>query len=355
MPRRAWPSASLRASARAAAGATSTATNEHVASPRIASSRYRCRGPARTARTRRTTGGSGTAGRRTRAPAAWTGAAARSRSRGSCVHSSTLVGQEVAAIGPLAELFGRRLRRTSSRQRDHDQHLLHRFLLARRVDARFAGDSRTTFLGNVGARPASTERGLDDANSTVPAWRADGRAGRGCAPEARGGVGRADRRVRAGARQDRGPAVREPGRRPRPRPGHDRARDAPGRARGRAQPARVARDRDAQPVHRSVPRGGAPAGARVVRREPRRRHVDRRSRGTRVGGRATIEDVRAALDQLDPTFAQVYKLHTFDRLSYEEIASRLRIERVTVGTRLNRARKKLRDVLVQRLGLEETP
>ncbi len=72
-------------------------------------------------------------------------------------------------------------------------------------------------------------------------------------------------------------------------------------------------------------------------------------------GRATIEDVRAALDQIDPTFAQVYKLHTFDRLSYEEIASRLRIERVTVGTRLNRARKKLRDVLVQRLGLEETP
>jgi RNA polymerase sigma-70 factor (ECF subfamily) len=72
-------------------------------------------------------------------------------------------------------------------------------------------------------------------------------------------------------------------------------------------------------------------------------------------GRATIEDVRAALDQIDPVFAQVYRLHTFDQLSYEEIAKRLRVERVTVGTRLNRARKKLREVLVQRLGLEEAP
>ena len=71
--------------------------------------------------------------------------------------------------------------------------------------------------------------------------------------------------------------------------------------------------------------------------------------------RATIEDVRSALAQIDPVFARVYQLHTFEHRSYEQIAAVLKIERVTVGTRLNRARKMLRKVLVQRLGLEEAP
>ncbi|MEO8552695.1 MAG: RNA polymerase sigma factor, partial [Kofleriaceae bacterium] len=72
-------------------------------------------------------------------------------------------------------------------------------------------------------------------------------------------------------------------------------------------------------------------------------------------GRATMDDVRRALDQIDPTFARVYRLHTFEHHSYEQIATALKIERVTVGTRLNRARKMLRQVLVKRLGLEEAP
>ena len=67
----------------------------------------------------------------------------------------------------------------------------------------------------------------------------------------------------------------------------------------------------------------------------------------------TVEDVRAALAELDPTYREVYELHTFERWSYEQIAERLSIQRVTVGTRLNRARKKLREVLVRRFGLEE--
>ncbi|MEO6772720.1 MAG: RNA polymerase sigma factor [Kofleriaceae bacterium] len=71
--------------------------------------------------------------------------------------------------------------------------------------------------------------------------------------------------------------------------------------------------------------------------------------------RATLDDVRKALDQLDPTFARVYRLHAFEHRSYEQIAIALKIERVTVGTRLNRARKMLRQVLVTRLGLEESP
>lgn len=68
----------------------------------------------------------------------------------------------------------------------------------------------------------------------------------------------------------------------------------------------------------------------------------------------TVEDVRAALAEIEPAYSEVYELHTFQRWSYEKIAERLSIQRVTVGTRLNRARKKLREVLVRRFGLEET-
>jgi RNA polymerase sigma-70 factor (ECF subfamily) len=55
---------------------------------------------------------------------------------------------------------------------------------------------------------------------------------------------------------------------------------------------------------------------------------------------------------LDPLYREVYKLHTFEHLTYGEIAQRLSIQRITVGTRLTRARKRLREALVQRFGLE---
>jgi RNA polymerase sigma-70 factor (ECF subfamily) len=71
--------------------------------------------------------------------------------------------------------------------------------------------------------------------------------------------------------------------------------------------------------------------------------------------RVTLDDVREALAQIDPTFARVYMLHAFEHRSYEQIANELAIERATVGTRLNRARVKLRRILVERFGLEETP
>ncbi len=69
----------------------------------------------------------------------------------------------------------------------------------------------------------------------------------------------------------------------------------------------------------------------------------------------TLDDVRAALGQIEPTFARVYAMHAFEHRSYEQIASELAIERATVGTRLNRARVKLRRILVERFGLEEAP
>lgn len=71
--------------------------------------------------------------------------------------------------------------------------------------------------------------------------------------------------------------------------------------------------------------------------------------------RITIEDIRQSLLQIEQVYRDVYVLHAFDQLSYEEIAGRLSIERITVGTRLSRARKRLREVLVKRFGLEDEP
>jgi RNA polymerase sigma-70 factor (ECF subfamily) len=68
----------------------------------------------------------------------------------------------------------------------------------------------------------------------------------------------------------------------------------------------------------------------------------------------TLADIHAALDELDPVYRDVYSLRMFESLSYEQIAERLSIERITVGTRLSRARKRLREVLVRRFGLELT-
>jgi RNA polymerase sigma-70 factor, ECF subfamily len=42
----------------------------------------------------------------------------------------------------------------------------------------------------------------------------------------------------------------------------------------------------------------------------------------------------------------VYRLHALEGRSYEEVSARLRIPKATVGTRLIRARRKLRDLLM---------
>jgi len=62
-------------------------------------------------------------------------------------------------------------------------------------------------------------------------------------------------------------------------------------------------------------------------------------------GQLTVDDVRAALPELDRIYRDVYVMHTFEGRSYEAIAARLEIDRVTVGTRLSRARRMLRKVL----------
>jgi RNA polymerase sigma-70 factor (ECF subfamily) len=63
-------------------------------------------------------------------------------------------------------------------------------------------------------------------------------------------------------------------------------------------------------------------------------------------------DVRAAVAQLDDEFRRVYELHALDGRSYQEIAATLGIPQNTVGTRLLRARKKLKSIL--ELSLEKS-
>ncbi|WP_257447872.1 RNA polymerase sigma factor [Archangium lipolyticum] len=60
----------------------------------------------------------------------------------------------------------------------------------------------------------------------------------------------------------------------------------------------------------------------------------------------SLEQIHAALERLPVEFSEVYRLHSLEGRSYEEIARQLRIPKATVGTRLIRARRKLRDLLM---------
>jgi RNA polymerase sigma-70 factor (ECF subfamily) len=62
----------------------------------------------------------------------------------------------------------------------------------------------------------------------------------------------------------------------------------------------------------------------------------------------TSSQVAHALDELGGEFRAVYELHAAGR-SYDEIAQALGIAKATVGTRLLRARKKLKEALVREL------
>lgn len=63
----------------------------------------------------------------------------------------------------------------------------------------------------------------------------------------------------------------------------------------------------------------------------------------------TAEQVARALAEIGAEFRVVYELHAGGH-SYDAIAAQLGIPKATVGTRLVRARKKLKDVLVRDLG-----
>jgi RNA polymerase sigma-70 factor (ECF subfamily) len=65
----------------------------------------------------------------------------------------------------------------------------------------------------------------------------------------------------------------------------------------------------------------------------------------------TDQQVDAALGTIGADFRRVYELHALGR-SYDEIAAELNIAKATVGTRLIRARKKLKDALMREIGGE---
>jgi len=59
----------------------------------------------------------------------------------------------------------------------------------------------------------------------------------------------------------------------------------------------------------------------------------------------SLDELRAALSHLPETFRAIYQLHALEGCSYIEIAQRLGIPKATVGTRLIRARRRLRQLL----------
>jgi RNA polymerase sigma-70 factor (ECF subfamily) len=68
----------------------------------------------------------------------------------------------------------------------------------------------------------------------------------------------------------------------------------------------------------------------------------------------SVEEIRPSIDNLTPSMRAAFELHTFERRSYSEIARVLKIPTATVGTRLLRARRRLRS-LVSPLGTDAAP
>jgi RNA polymerase sigma-70 factor, ECF subfamily len=70
--------------------------------------------------------------------------------------------------------------------------------------------------------------------------------------------------------------------------------------------------------------------------------------GVSVWTGVTPEQVATALASLDDEFRRAYVLYVIEGRTYQQIAEQLAIPRSTVGTRLLRARRKLRELLVGR-------
>jgi RNA polymerase sigma-70 factor (ECF subfamily) len=97
---------------------------------------------------------------------------------------------------------------------------------------------------------------------------------------------------------------------------------------------------------------------REARRAPRTEEIDDRvlpaadPAAPPAWANVSPEAVQAALAQIGTTFRAVYELHAAGK-SYEDIATELGIPKNTVGTRLIRARRKLKELLLEELGERE--
>ncbi|MBS2025216.1 MAG: RNA polymerase sigma factor [Deltaproteobacteria bacterium] len=67
----------------------------------------------------------------------------------------------------------------------------------------------------------------------------------------------------------------------------------------------------------------------------------------------TDTQLRAAIDQLPEEFRVAYRMHALEGRTYKEIAAVLGVPSATVGTRILRARRRLRDLLEPHLGEDE--
>jgi len=78
------------------------------------------------------------------------------------------------------------------------------------------------------------------------------------------------------------------------------------------------------------------------------RHLDRFQQGTnaRLALHHPAPPLHQSVPRLPEDFREVYRLHALEGRYYEEISAQLRIPKATVGTRLIRARRKLRDLLM---------
>jgi len=65
--------------------------------------------------------------------------------------------------------------------------------------------------------------------------------------------------------------------------------------------------------------------------------------------KVTAEQHRAAVEQLPGELRDVYRMKAVEGLSYQEISKRLQVAAPTVGTRLLRARKHLKELLTSSL------
>jgi len=63
-----------------------------------------------------------------------------------------------------------------------------------------------------------------------------------------------------------------------------------------------------------------------------------------------VDDLRALVAALPAHYRAPYELFTFQRMSYARIAAVLGLSRTTVGTRINRARERLRRFILVRQG-----
>jgi RNA polymerase sigma-70 factor, ECF subfamily len=69
-----------------------------------------------------------------------------------------------------------------------------------------------------------------------------------------------------------------------------------------------------------------------------------------AGPQVTIDDVRALLSAVPPRYRVPYELFTFEEMPYARIAVVLGLPCTTVGTRINRARERLRRLIRARHG-----